>query len=287
MPGYTKLIGPRMASGAFYKMRGGPKYRDPCAATKKRKYTKGKPKTVAQVVKRVLNRQLETKYVSQNMGGTGLKVPSAIITNANAIVILPDVAIQTSTAQSNLREGDQIEPIKARVRGHIWFNPVPDDIPNQEYTKILYVKMFIVQSKQIKFVGQVAQLDAGLLENGTADPVTWVSSALDFQAFYPVAKQNYTLLKTRTMKFVKNYGKTQGDITSGVQPNIGMDRKTFSYSWKPPTLKYGDENKVQPTNHFPIMYLVAYSPGIDVGTTDWLNGALLYNFHREMYYKDA
>lgn len=256
---------------------------------RRRRYVRRRVSTRATtaVVKRVLNRQLETKYVAQDNEGTGLVINSSITPPLDAITILAPVAFQTGPAESNTREGDQIEPIKASVRGHIWFNPVPADIPNQEFTKILYVKMFIVQSKTIKSAVLRSNLDGGLLENGSANPVSWVSSALDFQTFYPVSKQNYTLLKTRTMKFVKNYGKTQGDTAVASQPNINMDRKTFGYTWKPPTLKYANDAQIQPTNHYPIMFLVAYSPGIDVGATDWLEHALLYNYRTEMYYKDA
>ena len=282
---------PAFRSRTFRRMTDTAAPRPRVAAARPRRRTYGRRRVTSRVttavVKRVLNRQLETKYVAANKGGLGIVVNASITPSIDAITILPDVQFQTGAATSNTREGDQIEPIKATLRGHIWFNPVPADIPNQEFTKILFVKMFIVASKTIKGSQFSGNLDNGLLENGGADPVTWVSSAVDFQAFYPVSKQNYTLLKTRTMKFVKNYGKTQGDTTAGSQPNIDMDRKTFGYSWKPPTLKYANDAQLQPSNHYPIMFLVAYSPGIDVGTTDWLNGALLYNFHTEMFYKDA
>ena len=236
-------------------------------------------------IKQVLNRELETKYVAADVSQSGAVVKGDITPSTDAITILPPVNFQTAgaAASTDLREGDVIKPLRAAIRGNIWFNPLEE----QAASKILYVKMFIVQSKTIKGAQFKGSLDAGLLEKGTANPVSWVGSVGDLQAFYPVSKQNYTLLKTQTFKFVKNVGNTVGDTTAGNSPNINMDRKTFSYSWKPPTLKYANEAQTQPTNHFPIMFLVAYSPGYDVTSLDVLNQALLYNFHTEMYYKDA
>lgn len=251
----------------------------------KRRSTKGKKSTV-NLIKRVLNNQLETKYVAQNVAPGGSAVKGFCAPNNDALTIVPDVKWQDSTtgASSNTREGDQIEPVRATIRGHLWFNPA---LENQNTSKILFVKMFILQSKTIKASYAKSGLDGGWLEDGTANPVQWLSPTLDFNAFYPVAKQNYRVLKTQTFKFVKNVGLPIGDITNGNSPNIDVDRKVFSYSWKPPTLKYGDDAKVQPNNHYPFMVLVAYAPGLDVETTDELKQAILYDYHTEMYYKDA
>lgn len=250
-------------------------------------------KATTALIKRVLNRKLETKYVAQQIFVGGTPVKSQCTPAADAVTILPNVAIQTTNATNNVREGDEIQPIKATIRGHIWFNPRLDDIPNQEYSKILFVKMYIVQAKAVKTAGNVGSLPAGFLMNGTANPVSWVSSAEDLQSFYPVAKQNYTLLKSQTFKFVKNLGKTVGDITTTVgtasNPNFDVDRKVFSYTWKPPTLKYNVDTDLQPQNHFPMMFIVAYSPGYDLlnVANPYLDKALLYDFNTEMYFKDA
>jgi len=251
----------------------------------KRKPVVPRRKATTRLIKQVLNRQLETKYVASDVSSGGAVLKNRITPSLDYLTILPPVNFQSAgtPAASNLREGDQIEPIRATVRGHIWFNP--DE--NQTSSKILFVKMFVVQSKTIKSPAFAGNLDSGLLENGTGNPVSWVSSSEDFQTFYPVCKQNYTLLKTRTFKFVKNVGECIADVSVGNSPNIGQDRRTFSYSWKPPTLKYANEAQNQPTNHFPIMFLVAYAPGLDIQGIPELATALLYNWHTEMYYKDA
>jgi len=237
------------------------------------------------LIKQVINRKVETKYVSNQVGSGGSVVDGFCIPANDAITILPKVPFQTNAdgAESNLREGDQIEPLRANVRGHLWFNPLQTV---QGSSKIIFVKMFIVQSKSVKDESLKAQLNPGWLESGANDPVSWVSTALDFQAFFPVCKKNYTVLKTQTFKFVKNVGICIADSTSGNSPNIDMDRKTFSYSWKPPMLKYANTAANQPSNHYPMMFLVAYAPGLDVEATEELQNAILYDFNTEMYYKD-
>lgn len=251
---------------------------------RKRATTRRAPKATTRLIKQVLNRQLETKYVAQNIAPGGATVKGFCAPNVDALTIVPDVSFQTGAAQSNQREGDQIEPVRATIRGHLWWNPLAE---NQAASRIIFVKMFILQSKTIKASYAKGALDGGWLEDGTANPVQWLSPTLDFNAFYPVAKQNYRVLKTQTFKLVKNVGNCIADSTAGNSPNIDVDRKTFSYSWKPPTLKYGDELKTQPNNHYPFMVLVAYAPGLDVESIAELKQSVLYDYHTEMYYKDA
>lgn len=256
---------------------------------RKRASTRRLPRKAAttRLIKQVLNRKLETKYCADQISLGGSPVKSSCSPNLDAITIIPDVVFQgaASGAASNLREGDEIEPIRATIRGHLWFNTADE---NQTAAKVVFVKMFILQSKQIKSEQFQAQMDGGWLENGTFNPVQWVASDQDLQAFYPVAKQNYTVLKTQTFKLVKNVGECIADVTAGNSPNTMADRKTFSYSWKPPKLKYADTNKTQPSNHYPFMVLVCYSPGQTIDLTNAeLFQSVLYDFNREMYFKDA
>jgi len=242
-------------------------------------------KATTRLIKQVLNRELETKYAAQNVHPGGKAISGSFSPNTDYIPIVADVAFQTGAAVSNQREGDVIKPVRASVKGHIWFNPLNEI---QASAKIVFVKMFILQSKTVKSATLAANLDNGWLEDGSPNPVQWTSSTLDFQAFYPVAKQNYTVLKTQTFKFVKNVGICIADNTAGNSPNTeAMDRKTFSYSWVPPTLKYANDAQNQPSNHFPFMVLVAYAPGLDVDANADLTDALLYDYRREIYYKDA
>lgn len=243
--------------------------------------SRSRPKPLVATIKRVLNRQLETKYVATQVQLAGFTIPGQITPTADYHLMLPDVAQQTTPATSNTREGDKIEPTKAKISGHIWYDNLDTIVGN-----IVFVKLFFVTPKNIKSANQVAGISDGLLESGTADPSSWTAARQDLQAFFPVCKENYTLLKTKTFKFVKN-----GGLPIGNQPdsgaNIGRDRYAFSYSWKPPTLKYDTDASLQPTNHLPLMFCVAYSPGYNYTTDASLVGQVKMNWNIEMFYKDA
>lgn len=236
---------------------------------------------MAALVKSVMKRQLETKYVAQQINLAGYTITGSIQPSLDYHLILPQVPQQTTVGGSNTREGDTIQPTRARVSGHLWYDNLDTVVGN-----VVYVKLFFVTPKNIKSANAANTMNDGLLENGTADPVQWTSAGQDLQAFYPVCKDNYTLHKTMTFKFAKNGGLPIGN-QPGHDTNIGRDRYSFSYSWKPPTLKYALDQDLQPTNHLPVMFAVAYSPGYNYDTDASLVGQVKMNWNLEMSFKDA
>jgi len=263
-----KLIGPRLPSGAFTKKR-------------KPRMKKSTQQATTAIVKRVLNRQLETKYVADR-STSDLDILGKIDPVSDYHIMLAPVNIQTTVASSNVREGDIIKPITANISGFIWYDN-RDTAPGS----IVFVKLFFCQSKTIKGVGDLGgNLPQGLLESGAADPVPWTAAA-SLQAYYPVCKENYTLLKTKTFKLVKNGGVPIGNAP-GHMTNIGRDRYPFSYSWKPPTLKYQGDGDNFPSNHAPFFFAVAYSPGYNYATDPNLGvGTVKMNWQVSMSFKDA
>lgn len=238
-------------------------------------------KSSVALIKRVLNGQLETKYVAQQINLAGYTISGSIQPSLDYHLILPAVAQQTTAATSNTREGDTIQPLRARISGHLWYDNLDTNVGN-----IVFVKLFFCTPKNIKSANAANVMNDGLLENGGVDPVQWTSAGQDLQAFYPVCKENYTLLKTKTFKFVKNGGLPIGN-QPGHDTNIGKDRYSFSYSWKPPTLKYAADADQQPSNHLPVMFAVAYSPGYNYDTDASLVGQVKMNWNIEMSFKDA
>ena len=241
-------------------------------------------KATMALVKRVLNRQLETKYIAQQVQLSGFVIPGQITPTADYHLMLPDLVQQTTVATSNTREGDKVEPLRAKISGHVWFDNLGSD--DADPGAVVFVKLFFVTPKNIKSASQVAGISDGLLESGTADPSSWTAARQDLQAFFPVCRENYTLLKTKTFKLVKNGGLPIAN-TRPASTNIGLDRYPFSYSWKPPTLKYDTDLSQQPTNHLPLMFCVAYSPGYNYTTDASLVGQVRMNWNIEMFYKDA
>lgn len=238
--------------------------------------------TLVKKVTAIINRKIETKYVAEQIQLAGYTIPGSITPDVDYHPMLPQVAQQTGQATSNVREGDSIEPIRANIRGHIWYDNLDTVVGN-----VVFVKLFFVTAKSVKLTTNFAtDLPSGLLEEGGADPVPWVAAKQDLQAFYPVCKENYTVLKTMTFKLVKNGGLPIGN-QPGHDTNIGRDRYSFSYSWTPPKLKYGNDNDTYPQNHAPLMLAVAYSPGYNYTTDSSLVGQVKMNWQVDMSYKDA
>lgn len=255
-------------------------------ARPKRRSTRGRKvagrKSLPGLIKRVLNNQLETKYVAEQVNLAGYAIPGAITPDVDYHYMLPPVQQQTVAATSNTREGDIIEPTRGNIKGHIWYDNLDTKVGN-----VVFVKLFFVTAKNLRYLPNAStDLPDGLLEAGLADPVKWTAAAQDLQAFFPICKENYTLLKTMTFKLVKNGGVPIGN-NEGDSTNIGRDRYTFSYSWKPPKLKYAVDSHTYPQNHAPIMFAVAYSPGYNYATDASLVNQVKMNWQTSITYKDA
>jgi len=269
LPGESVAFAARKSSAMLQKQRRGRRARVP------------RKKAVTKLIKSVLNRELETKYSADQVQLAGYVIQGGITPAADNHIMLPAVPFQTGAASSFVREGDSIKPIQARIAGHIWYDNLDTVVGN-----VVFVKLFFVVSKQIKDQSLLGNLPIGLLESGTADPVGWTASAQDLQAFYPVNKEQYTVMKTMTFKFVKNGGLPIGN-QPGHDTNLNKDRYSFSYSWKPPTLKYATQAAVYPQNYAPIMFAVAYSPGYNYTTDASTVNQVKMNWQVSLSYKDA
>jgi len=251
-------------------------------------------KATTRLIKQVLNRQLETKYTAQQLGNNGTGGPSFTVNwqcspNTDAYRVIPQVLQQTTPASSNVREGDEIKPTMLRVSGHVWLGG-ERSVPSLD----IYVKMWILTAKETKtYAPQTGafpnNFPGGFLENGGANPVDWQAPAQDLQAFFPISKDNYTLLKTKTFRLVKNPGSTIGGTTGDSNdPNIGRDRLKFSFKLNTPQiLKYNTDADVYPTNYAPIILITYYTPGVDISSQIALQGMVFWNYNTEMYFKDA
>lgn len=239
-------------------------------------------KAVTALVKSVLNRSLETKYVAQQSSISGFLIKGGINPPADFISIFPPVAQQTTVGSNNVREGDSIQPTRAKLSGHVYFAPEFQFNGNV----VAFVKIFLVQAKRIKYL-PLGNFPVGLIEAGVGDPIAWNTTGGSQQAYFPVSKENYTVLGTRTVKLSKNVGNPVGNASPGDWPNMGMDRVPFSFSWKPPTLKYADDADLYPQNHAPIMFAVAYCPGFDFDANQTLHNSVKMNWTCDMYFKDA
>jgi len=255
-------------------------YRRRLAAAKRR--PRRPRKSQVSLIKKVLRNQIETKYVASQSSVAGVYVKGSINPPADFLSIFPPVLQQTSVGSNNVREGDVIQPMRAKLSGHVYFAQAFEQLGNV----VAFVKIFLVQAKRVKYL-PLANYPVGLLETGASDPQPWSSSSGSQQSYFPLSKENYTVMGTRTVKLSKNVGLPVGSSSTGDQPNIGMDRVPFSFSWKPPTLKYADDADQFPQNHAPIMFAVAYCPGFDFDANQTLQNSVKINWTCDMYFKDA
>jgi len=242
-------------------------------------------KATTAIIKRVLKSQLETKYCTNVQDVPTPVILTGHITPAtDAMQMLAPVAIQSGTASSNVREGDSIQPVKATTSGFLYFNNIAGDVG-----KIVHVKIFMCSPKEIKDYALLPNLQNALLMNGqSANPVPWTAAQAEVQQYLPVAKSLYTVLKTFTFKLTKQPGVPIG-ASAGDVCNLGgsNDRVAFSYSWKPPTLKYATDASNFPGNHAPVMFAVCYSPGYNYDTDASLTGSVSLSAVNQLWFKDA
>lgn len=265
----------------IFKLRSGKTVVVKKAKTQKKKNRVAKISTpLRNAIKKVVRGNLETKYVAEQNQLSGYLIPSVITPNVDYLTMLPKLPIQVGVASNNQREGDTVMPTSARISGHVWLSQSPS------VAKVVYVKIYMLQPKTIKDQVLNAGLPNGLLMDGSDDPVSWAASAQDLQAFYPVCKENYTVMKIFNFKLTNNGGAPIGQA-AGSFTNIGSDRYSFTHSWKPPTLKYALDADVYPTNHNPVFFPVIYSPGFNCGTDASLLNSVNMNWNLELYYKDA
>ena len=270
-------IGPRLQSGSFYKNKK--------IIKRSKKYIRRSKSTVA-LIKKVLGRQIETKYVASS----GTYAPKgSIVPNAMNILMLPPVYQQTTVGSTNVREGDYITPTRFNMSGFVRYNNAFG--PNFPANSV-YVKLFFVTPKDIKDSFLAPNLLPEFLENGSADPVNWTSGVYSsLNSFLPVCKQLYTVLKTKTIKLVKNQGvpiNNPASPSTTDTPNVALngDCIPWSVSLKVPKLKYVLDASFQPTNYCPLMFAVAYIPGVDFDFQG-LAGSLAVDYQSQMWFKDA
>ena len=273
-----RLIGPRRANGTFYKKR--PAVRKPRTTTM--------PKQASvKLIKKILKSQIETKYCASS----GTYAPKgSIVPSSMNILMLPPVYQQTTVGSTNVREGDYITPTRFNMSGFVRYNNA-FGLTNFPANSV-YVKLFFVTPKDIKDSFLTPNLLPEFIENGTADPVNWTSGVYSsLNSFLPVCKQLYTVLKTKTIKLVKNQGtpiNNPASPTTTDTPNVAIngDCVPWSISLKVPRLKYVLDASFQPTNYCPLMFAVAYIPGIDFDFQG-LGGSLAVDYQSQLWFKDA
>jgi len=189
----------------------------------------------------------------------------------------------TQGVQDNQREGDVIQPVRARTFWTFYLNrAVPDLFDITLNLVVVYVKgattdvaVAALPGGDFLKVGDGTNVDPNAV--GQVDMLTKINH-------YPVNNDQYTLKKWFKRRICKGASDVNGPIGvagNNSPPTGGQGAITLQFKWKPPHLKYSDAAQTLPRNHYPV-YLV-WATANDGSA---LTGLLSFNCRTELYYKD-
>lgn len=238
------------------------------------------PRSIASLVSKAINRNLETKMVSTTYNFTGFN--SAINAIGDYVGILPPVLAGTG---QNARIGSEIKPIKLVLRGYIAYRA--DTYSN---ARMLGTRLFCFSDKSVNSytVSTSAGQNYRLIDQGGTSS-TFDGTALSYMqphntdAFKWYADKKHTILKPTGLT---NTLTGTSEITSMHTSMYKPFTIVISGSKLPASLKYDDSLSTnQPVNFAPYLAfgycdLLNYIP--DTATTqvgmEWV---------ATLYYKDA
>lgn len=259
--------------------------RNPKVHKMKKIMRKGKAKgmlaMIRQVASKVLQRKAETKYVAQALI-TDTVVPNTIISN----LLLTTLPRLDAGVQSNQRTGARISNIRGRTIFTFWIDNAQSPNCNN-----IFVKLFFLQSKQIKDYTKAGSLTPGtLLDNGDGTTTDWSNPVAGFPFQYnqmPISNENFRG-RTKTLRLVKNTGEPNAIGGDVVSPNTyGKISCTYIHHWyrkAPAIYENGTGSGSQfPTNFAPLWSVVAFQ----ADSSHKSDGEVYMTVRNEMYFKDV
>lgn len=245
---------------------------------------KPKPKkSLVKVVKGIVSKAAETKYVSQ-LAISDKAVSNTLTTTAggNLVKAMPTLAEGTADFQ---RVGAKVNNVRGACHFQFWI-----DKDQSTTCENLRVKIFMLSSRQIRAYSQLSSLPgSNLLDNGDGSTTDWsvgIPGAPLHYALQRLTKESWRG-KTKTISLIKNIGNPNGPATNVVQPNTyGKVLVTYTWRWKHKgNLQYTSlASDNYPTNFAPLFGVVGYTAD---SSTDLPVNSIFYNMRTEMFYKDA
>lgn len=266
---------------------------------RKAPHLKGFSKVQARSIVKAIGRKEETKYMATQLA-LNLALDAAIHTPGTDVMpLVPN--IRAGTAE-NQRVGRKVTPTKCYVDVAVTFNQqnAPGTTnPAIATAREIYVVMYLIKSKtQRNWQHWVAAPDAQtnyLLDDGQGNSVPFGSNdpSLGFitntsMLQYPVDQSEFTLVKKRIVKLVRNDGYMNS--TPGVSTNLVQSAWSGRFYFKLPKLIFDDSAATMggyPTNAN-TMLAIGYA-NADNGTTVVPDGfnAISVTARAHWWYKDA
>lgn len=206
------------------------------------------------LVKKVLRREEETKYVGQNVVDAAFTFN--ISSPAECYRLLPDVTVGTAGHQ---RVGDKIRPKYLIVRGHVQWD-------YSQYGNILpptTVRLLMLTQKNIKTSSDIAsRVDvAHLLKDNIATDVARAYTGTMYDNLAPINRDLFTVLMDKKIKLkMKQFLSGTAPTTSTQLTGIDGTQSTVAFYKKikcPATFCFDDGNGNQPNNFAPFVCLGA------------------------------
>jgi len=259
--------------------------------TRTGKTTATASKTLRQAIQKVIKGTSETKYVAEacrNLSGTSslgtwTVFSSGITAVAEIYAAIPRVAQGVDEHQ---RIGDVINPTSCSI--HLDFT-TPAYNENESIDKTVHV--YLMEAASVKDLANYSAIPISqLLDNGQGGNVGFDGTAL--AAMLPVQNKTFRVLKHKTFRLVKGFGRTQGSSSTdlaGVTDSVispSQSYKRISMRVKlPKKLKYEGVNARYPTNSAPF-FVVGWTNNWAVdAASNVINLKVLGR--TEMHYKDV
>jgi len=215
---------------------------------------------VSQIVRSILNRNADTKFVAQPLSGyqfiTNLQSFvnfSGNITGTGEIYsLLPAVYQSTSNAGgSSVRIGDEITPTKLTVK-------LTMGCPYQQQSADLNVHVYFLTSKTVKSAQNYTAVPiTQLLDKGDGTSTSFTGDVYESQL--PVNNKLFTVLSHKVIRLTKpgGYNNTSQSPNSNVMEMVYPkdSYKTLTKTFKLPKLKYATDADYYPSNSFPFMVI--------------------------------
>lgn len=243
---------------------------------------------LSQAIQRVINRNVETKYVMyrpyNNTSGLMLNTnfTQAINSSAEAYALIPPIQLGDGDHQ---RTGNIINPTSLTIKGFVSL------LENAEASAFLDVDIYILRHKAIKDVTYQNQLGnlADLLNAGNGLNVgydgSWTNSAM------PVNTSTYQLIKHKKIRLEKGWGDANTYISLATDARAAYNdnpkhQKNFTIKVKmPKKLQYKSDADTTPSMDYPFMVLGWNVPtNLDTTTS---NQIIKCTATTHLYYKDA
>lgn len=245
-------------------------------------------KGLSRVITNVINRNIETKYVSFRPYNTvsgqmnNTNFTQAINSSNEAYALIPPINMGSGDHQ---RDGNEIRPVSLTVKGFVSL------LENNTDTAFLDVDIYILRHKAIKDINYQLQLGnlGDLLNAGnglnTGYDGSWTNSS------FPINTTTYTVIKHKKIRLQKGWGDANTYISRANDSVAAYNafpqhQKNFSFKVPlPASLKYKNDTDTTPSMDYPFM-VIGWNVPTNLDTNESIQ-IIKATATTHLYYKDA